>query len=283
MIGIIGLGNMGYPMAFNLVKAGYKLKIYSRTMNTEKIKRLIAEGAIPAANPQDLAQGCSVVLLSLPSAKDSIDVVLGKKGLKNGLSQGSVLIETSTVPPKVILKIAEKLSYNKVEVLDAPVSGGRRRAESGELTIMVSGDRKTFTRCLPILKTLGNKIYYLGKLGNAETVKLLNSYLAITNLILSWEVCSAAKRNDIDLSLLHEIISNSTGSNWIWTYWVPSMIKGSEVGSTSKIALKDISYAKALLREKGLDTTLINIVHKRLRKSLSQDNEDLSHIFRDFW
>lgn len=281
MIGIIGLGNMGYPMAINLLKAGYTLKVYSKNMESENVRNIISKGALPASTPKDLAMGCDVVLLSLPSSKDSIDVVLGENGVYEAIKEGGVVIETSTVTPATIWKLAESLSMKNVELLDAPVSGGRAKAESGELTIMVGGKKSTFEKCLPILSAIGKKIYYVGELGSAQTIKLLNSYMAITNFVLSRDVCYVAKQHKIDIKLLHEIISNSTGNNWIWSNWVPLIFQNSEIKSTAKIAIKDLKYAMEVVQEAGADTTMLNYVCKRLETFFSKEKEDLSKFFKD--
>jgi len=282
MIGIVGLGNMGYPMAVNLLKAGYKTKVYSRNMNSVNVKDLVSRGAVPAYSPRELAEGCNTVILSLPSAEASVEVVTGRNGLHETLIPGTIIIETSTVPPRVVVELQKTLSIKEVEILDAPVSGGRARAEKGELTIMVGGKKSVFEKSLPLLNVLGKKIYYVGDLGNGELIKLLNSFLALVNLFTNRAVCSVALRSGVNFTLLHEIIVNSTGNSWIWENWVPPMIQGKLVSSTIKIALKDLTYAQELFPTQTLEWQIIENIKSCFRKFMTSDHDDISSMFKEF-
>lgn len=270
---------MGYRMAVNLIHSGYSLKIHSKNMSSPNVKNLVEMGALPAYSPKQVAESCEFVFLSLPSAEATKQVVLGVDGLVHGLEENSVVIETSTVPPSIVKEIAAELSVRRIELLDAPVSGGIAKAEKGELTIMVGGKHHVYQRCLPLLKTIGKNIYYVGKLGSGEVVKLLNSMMAISALVMAREACIASLNLGIDFKLFHEIISNSTGSSWMWTNWIPIIMGNQEVKSTVKIALKDLKYARDLLSELSLETSVIDSLISRLLQLAADRDSDLSAIF----
>lgn len=279
MIGFVGIGNMGYRMATNIMRSGYSLKIHSRNMSSRNVRSLIEMGAEPAYSLKEVAESCEFVFLSLPSAETTKQVVSGVEGLVHGLKENSVIIETSTVPPSTVKEIAAHLSTRRIELLDAPVSGGTAKAEKAELTIMVGGKYHIYQRCLPLLKTIGKNIYYVGELGSGEAVKLLNSMMAISALITAREACIASLNLGIDLKLFHEIISKSTGSSWMWTNWIPIIIENQEVKSTVKIALKDLQYARELFSELRLDTSIIDSLISRLLQLAADPDSDLSTIF----
>jgi 2-hydroxy-3-oxopropionate reductase len=283
MIGVVGLGNMGYPMAVNLLRAGYKLKVYSRHMDSANVKDVITRGALPAYSLKELAEECDTVILSLPSAQASNEVVIGENGLYESLAPGSTIIETSTVPPSLVIKLNNILENRKINLLDAPVSGGRIKAERGELTIMVGGKKPVYERSLSILKVLGKRIHYVGDLGNGQLIKLLNSFMALANLFVARSCCLTARKKGVDLSLFKEIINNSTGNSWIWENWIPLLINGQEVKSKIKIALKDLSYAQELFQSNTPEWELIEIIKTSLKNLMTNEEEDLSVLFKDVW
>jgi len=251
-------------------------------MRTQNVNNLVEKGALPSNNPRELAVNCDFIFLSLPSHEATKEVIFGNEGLINGLKPGSVVIETSTIPPSTIVEIGKKLAKIGVEVLDAPVSGGRFRAEKGELTIIVGGKYRIYQKSHHLLKIIGNKIYYVGKLGSGETVKLLNSTLALIALLVGVEVCRTALKLEIKQKTLHKIIKNSTGDSWMWENWIPKILKKQKVNSKVKIALKDLLYAKELLLSVNSDTSFVDVALSKMKKIFTDESSDLSEIFYNF-
>ncbi|MEM3156890.1 MAG: NAD(P)-dependent oxidoreductase, partial [Nitrososphaerota archaeon] len=184
--------------------------------------------------------------------------ILGENGVLNSMKEGSVIVELSTVPASLIRKIGEVAVHHGVEVLDAPISGGRKRAEEGTLTIMVGGKKEVFNKCLPIFQAIAQKIYHVGELGNGEKIKLINSLIANINLLVALEGLKIARKSAIDLLMLHEIIDNSTGQSWMWTNWIKSILKNESLGVKLEIMLKDLKLAFSMANEIGFEAKFVN-------------------------
>jgi 3-hydroxyisobutyrate dehydrogenase-like beta-hydroxyacid dehydrogenase len=277
-LGFIGLGTMGLPMVLNLLRKGFEVHVYD--IAEERVDIAVKSNAVKEDSIKTLAENSDLVMLSLPKEEISLEVTLGEDGALSRMRRGSILIELSTVPPTTIQRINEKAEQIGVDVLDAPVSGGRSAAERGDLTIMVGGKYETFLRCKAIFESIGKRVYYVGGSGTAAAIKLLNSLIAIGNLMIAREALLIAKNQKVDLKKLHEIINASTGQSWMWSNWIVEMMKGGKTGSTPRIMIKDMTYAMAMLA----DTTKLPISSQvldmivSLTSGTSQD-EDANTLF----
>jgi 2-hydroxymethylglutarate dehydrogenase len=280
-LGFVGLGTMGAPMALNLLKAGFDLKVYDAEPESERVKNVIQQGARLTKNPREVASGSEFILLSLPNPSVSEQITLGEEGILHMTSPGSILIELSTISPSLIRKIASAAEPLGVDVLDAPVSGGRSGAEAATLTIMVGGKREVFERSIPILRQIGRNIYYVGDLGSGETVKLLNNMLVLTDLIAARSILEIAAKVGLDLRSLHRIIDSSTGQSWTWTNWIPKILDGQSVGSTPDIFNKDMTEALKMAEELNLHPATANAALKITRSYVEKNmgKRDISAIF----
>ncbi len=265
-VGFVGLGTMGTPIVLNLLKRGFQTKVYSAHPDSENVKVVVGRGAVTVSSAREVSQESQVVMMSLPSAEVSEKVVLGKGGILEGAGPGTIIVEMSTIPPSVVRKIGEVAKRRGVQVLDAPVSGGRVGAELGTLTVMVGGDKDAFERCHVLFEAIGKNIYHVGELGAGETIKLINSLMADANLLIAREGLELASRSHIDLKLFQKIIGVSTGQSWMWNNWVPSILDGKAVGATFDIALKDFGYALAMAEEVGADPKVAKEAHATLTK-----------------
>jgi 2-hydroxy-3-oxopropionate reductase len=211
-IGFIGLGIMGKPMARNLLKAGYILTVYSRGRNA--VEALMADGATGTHSPQEVAERSDVVITMVTDTPDVHQVILGNKGVLEGIKAGGVIIDMSTISPTATVEIAEVVRARGVHFLDAPVSGGEGGAIAGTLSIMVGGDEEVFTACLPILQAMGKNIIYIGRNGMGQLTKLCNQIaVAVTNLAMSEALVFAAKAG-ADLEKVHRAISGGAAGSW---------------------------------------------------------------------
>ncbi len=263
-VGFVGLGTMGTPIVLNLLKRGFHTKVYSAHLDSENVKVVVGRGAVAVSSAREVSQESKVVMMSLPSAEVSEKVVLGKGGILEGAGPGTIIVEMSTVPPSIVRKIGEVAKRRGVQVLDAPVSGGRVGAELGTLTVMVGGDKDAFERCHVVFEAIGKNIYHVGELGAGETIKLINSLMADANLLIAREGLELASRSNIDPKLFQKIIGVSTGQSWMWNNWVPSILDGKAVGATFDIALKDFGYALAMAEEVGADPKVTKEAHATL-------------------
>jgi len=200
VIGFIGLGIMGRPMAKNLLKAGYTLLVHSRSRGP--VDELVKAGATAATSPRDIAARCDVLITMLPNSPDVEQVALGPDGIVEGARRGLVLADMSTISPIVSQKVGKALEARGVAMLDAPVSGGERGAIDGALSIMVGGDKAVFERVLPIFQAMGKTITLLGPLGFGGFTKLANQIIVAVNLTALGEALTLGKKAGLDRELL---------------------------------------------------------------------------------
>ena len=200
VIGFIGLGIMGRPMARNLLKAGYPLLVHSRSQGP--VDEIVKAGAKAAASPGDVASQCDVLFTMLPNSPDVELVALGPNGIIEGARRGLIFADMSTISPIVSQKIAKALEPKGVAMLDAPVSGGEKGAIDGALSIMVGGDKDVFERVLPIFQAMGKTITLLGPLGFGGFTKLANQIIVAVNLTALAEALTLGKKAGLDRDLL---------------------------------------------------------------------------------
>jgi 3-hydroxyisobutyrate dehydrogenase-like beta-hydroxyacid dehydrogenase len=221
-LGIIGTGQMGKPMAENLLAAGHALTVYSR--REESTTDLVRKGAKRAYSPRDLASRCDTVILSLPTLEVVRDIILARDGLARGLRRGAVVIDTSTIDPGAAVEIKSKLEKRGLHLLDAPVSGGPEGARAATLTFMVGGEEIVFRRCLPIFKDLGRNIFYMGRSGSGQATKLVNQLLVSAHTLATAEALLYATSLRLDLDAMRRVIETSAGDSFVFRRASPSMI-----------------------------------------------------------
>jgi 3-hydroxyisobutyrate dehydrogenase-like beta-hydroxyacid dehydrogenase len=211
-IGFVGIGNMGEPVCRHLLDKGYELLIYD--VDPEALARLGDTPAEPAASPEALAAEADVVLLSLPSSDVVEEVIFGESGLKDGLSSGKTLIDTSSSRPSSTRSISKRLAAEGIDMLDAPVSGGVLRAREGTLSVMVGGKRAVYERYREIIDSFGDEIFYLGNHGAGHLVKALNNLLSATTLASAAEAALLARRAGVAPDAFVEVINASNGRSY---------------------------------------------------------------------
>src|SRR5881409_3930655 len=199
VIGFIGLGIMGRPMAKNLLKAGYPLVVHSRSRGP--VDELVLAGAKAATSPRDVAGQCEVLITMLPSSPDVELVALGKDGIIEGARRGLIYVDMSTISPIVSQTVGRALASSGVKMLDAPVSGGEKGAIDAALSIMVGGEKSVFDAVLPIFRAMGKTITHLGPLGFGGFTKLANQIIVAVNLTALAEALTLAKKAGLDRDL----------------------------------------------------------------------------------
>jgi len=199
VIGFIGLGIMGRPMAKNLLKAGYPLVVHSRSRGP--VDEIAGAGAKVGGSPRDVAAQSDVLITMLPNSPDVEQVTLGRDGIIEGARSGLVFVDMSTISPIVSQKIGGALAAKSVKMLDAPVSGGEKGATDGTLSIMVGGDKAVFDAVLPIFQAMGRTITHLGPLGFGGFTKLANQIIVAVNLTALAEALTLAKKAGLDREL----------------------------------------------------------------------------------
>lgn len=261
-IGFIGLGNMGKPMARNLLKAGHAVVVHDVVEGP--VRELCDLGAERGASVREVAARSSVVVTMLPSPRVVEAVALGEEGLRGALAPGSVYIDMSTVGPATIRKIARALGDDGVAVLDAPVSRGQHGAVKGTLSIMVGGDRGVFDRCQDIFTVLGTDIVYCGESGMGQVFKLVNNLIQGTITIAVSEGLVLGVKAGADLEKLLRVLGASSANNYTLEHFFPAKaLRGDfEPGGTIDVVRKDLELAVSLGNELGVPTLLGSLSHQ---------------------
>jgi 2-hydroxy-3-oxopropionate reductase len=200
VIGFIGLGIMGRPMAKNLLKAGYPLVVHNRSRRA--VDELAGAGAKAAGSPKEVAAQSDILITMLPNSPDVDLVALGKDGIIEGARPGLIFVDMSTISPIVSQKVGKALAAKGVKMLDAPVSGGEKGAIDAALSIMVGGDKAVFDTVLPVFQAMGKTITLLGPLGFGGFTKLANQIIVAVNLTALGEALTLGKKAGLDRELL---------------------------------------------------------------------------------
>lgn len=261
-LGFIGLGKMGKPMATNLLKAGYTLRVYNRSK--EAVNELVNLGAISASSPAHVGEKAEVVFLCLPAGQDVRMVLSGEGGLLTTMGKGSLIIDHSTISPEESRSIYQVCSAKGIGFVDAPVSGGVTGAEKGTLSIMVGGKREDFEKAKPLLEILGNNIYYLGASGSGNAMKLINNLLVgITNSALA-EAFVLAVKSGLNARQVYEILSESTGDSQMLRRNLPNFILKEDFtpAFTLDMLNKDLGLVEDMAFREGMKLRLGSLAYK---------------------
>ncbi|MEL1135578.1 NAD(P)-dependent oxidoreductase [Desulfitobacterium sp. THU1] len=238
-LGFIGLGQMGKPMALNLLESGDELIVYDQAPNN--YPEFKQQGARVARVLQDTAEA-EIIFCSLPNSEIVYEVVLGKKGLKQFLRPGQIIVDTSTIKYSTTLDLAKELGALGVEFLDAPVSGMEARAKEGTLTIMCGGEHEVFTKVTPYLRWIADKILYMGKSGCGQLTKLINQLLFDINGAALAEILPMSVKLGLDPEKVGEVVNSGTGRSYASEFFIPAILKGSFTGGyPMKQAYKDLA------------------------------------------
>lgn len=248
-VGFIGIGEMGYPMALNLVKAGYEVTAFDAAR--QPLEELEAQGGKIANSIADLAKFSEIVILMVRTTEQAEQVILGENGVIPNAHSGTIVIVMSTVLPTAIQEMSSQANKKNIALLDCPVSGARPKAEAGTLTIMAGGPEEAFKLAKPLLEVIGENIFYLGGSGFGEASKLINNLLLLVHMNAAYEALSLAKKVGIDFTELCQLIKVSTGGSWIIENWelVASWKDNYKEGGTLDLIYKDISMTLALAEE----------------------------------
>lgn len=249
-VGLVGLGAMGRGVASNLQKKGFS--VVGRDVNPEALKWLESIGGSAAMQASDIGDVCDVVVSFVVNDKQTEDVLFGKDGLAARMKPGSVIITCSTMAPKYVAELAERLAAMNIHLIDAPVTGGKVGAERGSLTIMVAGDPAVFERVRPVLAAFGANLFFLGKEpGKGSQMKVVNQLLCGVHIAAAAEALAMAKRNGLPLDTTLEILKSGAASSWMLGDRGPRMVTESfdDVTSAVDIFVKDLGLVLDAARQ----------------------------------
>jgi 3-hydroxyisobutyrate dehydrogenase len=261
-IAFLGLGNMGLPMAQNLVKAGHQVE--GVDVNPDAIAKLKEAGGATAETVKIAAARADVVITMLPSGKEVRDVYFGPGGVIENANAGTLLIDSSTIDVDTARAVAVAAEAKGLLMLDAPVSGGVGGAQGGTLTFMVGGSERAFERGKSILEKMGKTIVHAGGSGNGQAAKICNNMILGISMIAVSEAFVLAEKLGLDAQKLFDISSKSSGQCWSMTTYcpVPGPVPTSpanrdyQAGFTAAMMLKDLRLAQDAARSAGAATPL---------------------------
>jgi len=244
-IAFIGLGNVGFPLARNLLGAGHDMVLHD--LNPARAEPLVAAGARSADTVAETAAAADIAITSLPNPRAVATVV---PDLLAALPRGSLWLEMSTTDEAEMRRFADQAARKGIDVLEAPITGGANRVWSGDISILVGGDEAVFARHRPILEIMGGEVRHMGPIGSASIVKVITNMLAFIHLWASGEALMLAKRAGVDLAKAFHGIRISSGNSFAHETEAQLVLNGSyNVGFTLDLALKDLGLALKLGRE----------------------------------
>jgi len=244
-VGFIGLGNVGGKLAGSLLRNGFDTVV--NDLDRSAAQKFIDKGAGWADTPKQMAEICDVVITCLPSPKACSEVLEGPDGILLGLSEGKVWMEMSTTDAAEVKRIGELVRAKGAFTAECPVSGGCHRAETGNISIFVGGDRETFEKVLPLTTTLGRRVLHTGPLGTASTLKVMTNYLATANLLTCCEALVTMRAAGMDLATTYEAMKISSGTSFVHETESQLILNGSrDVNFTLDLILKDIGLFQTI-------------------------------------
>ena len=261
-IGFVGLGIMGAPMALNLMKAGFSLKVYNRS-DRPGVQQVVEAGAVRAASPREAAEGSDVIITIVTDTPDVEAVILGEDGVVHGARRGATVIDMSTISPRVTREVSARLEESGVHMLDAPVSGGDVGAQQGTLSIMVGGEQAVFDDCLPVFQAMGKNINLIGGSGAGQTTKACNQIaVACANLAMA-EALMLAAASDMDVQKVLDAISGGAAGSWQMTNLGPRILKGDfDPGFMVRLQQKDLKLVLEAANDVKLALPGTSIAHQ---------------------
>jgi 2-hydroxy-3-oxopropionate reductase len=275
-IGFIGLGIMGKPMAHNLLKADYPLIIFDRHHDTTA--ELVAAGARSSKSMKEIAAQSDVLITMLPDSPQVEEVLTGPDGILESARKGLIVIDMSTISPVVTQKIADRLNERSVALLDAPVSGGDKGAIAGTLSIMVGGDKEVFSRCLPILQTLGKTIVHVGKSGSGQVVKACNQIVVALTIEAVSEALVLGAKSGVDPAKILQVLGGGLAANKVMEMRGEGMLNHNFApGFRIRLHHKDLGIALAAGRAFGVSLPVTALVDQMLGSLEVDGRGDLDH------
>lgn len=251
-VAFIGLGTMGRPMALNILRRGFSVRAFD--ILPAAIEALAAAGATPAGSPADAARRANIVITMLPNSSHVEEAVFGPAGVAEGIGQGALYLDMSTIAPATTDAIARRLAGRGVAMVDAPVGRQQQHAVEGKLLIMVGGAEDEVARARPILDCMGDTIIHCGPVGSGARMKLVNNFMSITLNATTAEALALAEASGLEVELARKVMLGTVaGTGHMGTTYPAKVLKGDlSPGFMIDLALKDLRLALDLGQAVGL-------------------------------
>jgi 3-hydroxyisobutyrate dehydrogenase len=260
---------MGGPMALNLAKAGFALVVHD--IDEAKTEPLKARGAEVAASAQSVAASADRTIVIVETTEQAESVIIGAHGIIRGARPGHIVLCMSTIDPFAAQSFADRLASLGIAMLDAPVSGGTGRAQSGELSVIVGGAAEVFAQCQDLFGAMGSRSFHVGPLGSGLAMKLVNNMLVQVNTVAVAEAMVLGVKAGLDPQTIYEVVRVSTGTSAAWELRVPRILVGDfEPGGTIDISYKDQELETAFAKRLGVPLLLANLTQQIYQMARAQ-------------
>ena len=274
-IGFIGLGRMGLPMAYNLLKAGLDLTVHNRSR--PKVQDIAAAGATAATSSAEVTRQCDIVLACLPDIATSEEVFLGPDGVMANARPGQIIVDHSTVGIDTSKACAEAAEAKGAMFLDAPISGGTERAENATLVIMAGGLEEAFDAALPAFDAMGGTVRHTGPTGTGTTVKLVNQLLVGVHTLAAAEAMLMGTKSGADPALVYELVSSGWGQSFMLDRNSSVMLDQTyeDARAPVRTILKDLGLIQELARSIDTPTPAGDVAYKLFAQAAEAGLGDL--------
>ena len=263
IIGFVGLGIMGRPMAKNLIKAGYKLVVYDKFAKFDDLVALGAEGAV---SNKELASKSNIIITMLPNSPHVKEAILGPGGVIEGIKKGTIVVDMSSIAPAASQEVSAALRAKNAEFIDAPVSGGEPKAVDGTLAIMAGGDRAVFEKVKPILEKMGSSVVLVGGTGAGNVTKLANQIIVALNIAAVSEAFTLAVKAGVDPQSVFEAIKGGLAGSTVMNAKIPMILDGNfKPGFRVELHIKDLQNALDTAHNLGVPVPLTASVMETLQ------------------
>lgn len=280
-IGFIGLGIMGKPMAKNLLKAGYELKLHD--LVTAAVEELVLAGAVKAQSSAAAARGSDLIITMLPNSPHVKAAVLGENGVLEGLAPGSILVDMSSINPIASIEICLEIEKKGCFMLDAPVSGGEPKAIDGTLAIMAGGRQDVFDRVKDVLQVMGKSVTLCGDIGAGNTTKLANQIIVAANIAAVSEALTLGVKAGVRPEAIYSAIRAGLAGSTVMDAKAPMMMDGNfKPGFRINLHIKDLANALDTGHDVGAPLPLTAAVMEMMQwlKTNGYEGEDHSALVR---
>jgi len=267
-VGFIGVGNMGNPMASNILKNGYRMTVFD--INPRAMDNLVLAGAEGARSARQVVEHSEVTFTSLPGSPEVEASYLGADGLIDAAASGTVLVDLSSVLPSTPRKVEERCRARGVQFLEAPVSGGVTGAAAATLAVMVGGDAAVLERVRPILRAIGTNIHHVGPAGAGNTVKAINNMLSSVNALAMMEGLALGLKAGLSLEIVHDVVKTSSGnSNALARVHRALIPRNFEPGFKVALMNKDLETFTSIAKDLHVPVSFANLAQRYQQMALA--------------
>jgi 2-hydroxy-3-oxopropionate reductase len=275
-VGVIGLGIMGKPMAMNLLAAGFEVTVHSRSPGP--VEEVVAAGARRAADPAAVAAASGITITMLPDTADVELVLTGPDGVMDGATEGSLVIDMSSIDPGPTRTLAAAFAARRIEMLDAPVSGGERGAIDATLSIMIGGDADAVARAMPVFEALGANIVHVGPSGAGQVTKACNQLVVAATIEAVAEALLLAERSGVDPAKVREaLLGGFAGSKILEVHGQRMLDRTFDPGFRIRLHRKDARIVEDAAAATGTPIPAFAVVADQLQHAVDAGDGELDH------